>query len=196
MLKNILTRFSGTAVLIFMISLVQVGMASTPKGTAVSAERRQINNLQDRVRHTLLMLPNFGVFDDLNFALQRDTVTLTGEVRTAILKSEAEAAVRKTEGVEKVINNIDILPLSPMDDSLCVKTYRAVYSMPGFERYAIQAVQPIRVIVKNGNITLDGVVATQLDRILAETAARILQRWPAAERGHLPLSAAPYTLPQ
>ena len=172
MLKNILTRFSGTAVLILMISLVQVGMASAPKGTAASAASRQINNLQDRVRHTILMLPNFGVFDNLNFTLQGDTVTLIGEVRRAILKSEAEAAVRKTAGVANVINNIDILPLSPMDDSLRVKTYRAVYSMPGFERYEIQATQPIRIIVKNGNITLDGVVATQLDKILAEAAAR------------------------
>ena len=172
MIKNILKGFSGTAVFILMISLAQVGMASTPKGTAASAANRQINNLQDGVRHSLLMLPNFGVFDDLNFTLQGDTVTLVGEVRTAILKSEAEAAVRKTAGVENVINNVEILPLSPMDDSLRVKTYRAVYSTPGFERYEIQALQPIRIIVKNGNITLDGVVATQLDKILAETAAR------------------------
>jgi hyperosmotically inducible protein len=172
MLKNILKQFSGTAVFILMISLVQVGMASTPKGTAASASSRQINNLQDSVRHTLLMLPNFGVFDNLNFALQGDTVTLTGEVRTTILKSEAEAAVRRMAGVANVINKVEILPLSPMDDSLRVKTYRAVYSMPGFERYEIQAVQPIRIIVKNGNITLDGVVATQLDKMLAEEAAR------------------------
>jgi hyperosmotically inducible periplasmic protein len=172
MLKNILKRFSRTATFILMTGLVQVGMASTPKGTAASAASRQLNNLQDGVRHTLLMLPNFGVFDNLNFTLQGDTVTLTGEVRTAILKSEAEAAVRKTTGVANVINSVEILPLSPMDDSLRVKTYRAIYSEPGFERYEIQSVQPIRVIVKNGNITLDGVVATQLDKILAETAAR------------------------
>lgn len=172
MLKKNLQRFSGIAVFILMISLVQVGMASIPKGTAASAASQQIKDLQDRVRHTLLMLHNYGVFDDLNFALQGDTVTLTGEVRKAILKSEAEAAVRKTAGVANVINNVEILPLSSMDDSLRVKTFRAVYSAPGFERYEIQAVQPIRIIVKNGKITLAGVVATQLDKILAEVAAR------------------------
>ena len=172
MFKRNLQRILGTAVFILMISLVQVGMASIPKGTTASAASQQIKDLQDRIRHTLLMLPNYGVFDDLNFALQGDTVTLIGEVRTAILKSEAEAAVRKTAGVANVINNVEILPLSPMDDSLRVKTYRAVYSRPGFERYEIQAIQPIRIIVKNGNITLAGVVATQLDKILAEAAAR------------------------
>src|SRR3990172_2445547 len=113
MFKRNLQRILGTAVFILMISLVQVGMASIPKGTTASAASQQIKDLQDRIRHTLLMLPNYGVFDDLNFALQGDTVTLIGEVRTAILKSEAEAAVRKTAGVANVINHVEILPLSP-----------------------------------------------------------------------------------
>jgi hyperosmotically inducible protein len=172
MLKNILKPFSGVAVFIIMISLVQVGMASIPKGTAAPAAGKQIKDLQDRVRHTLLMLPNYDVFDALNFALQGDTVTLTGEVRHAILKPEAEAAVRKIPGVANVINNVEILPLSRMDDSLRVATYRAIYSQTGFERYGIQALKPIKIIVKNSHITLDGMVGSQFDKILAETAAR------------------------
>jgi hyperosmotically inducible periplasmic protein len=172
MLKNIVKCFSVAVVFILVMSMIQAGMASIPKGTATSAPNVKPKDLQDRVLHTLLMLPNYGVFDELGFTLQGDTVILNGEVRRAILKSESEAAVRKMAGVANVINNVEILPLSPMDDSLRVATYRAVYSMPGFERYEIQAFKPIKIIVKNSNITLDGVVGLPLDKILAEKAAR------------------------
>ncbi|HTY64966.1 MAG TPA: BON domain-containing protein [Acidobacteriota bacterium] len=172
MLKKILQRFSGAAVFILMMSMVQVGMASISKGTSASAPNAKPKDLQDRVLHALLMLPTYGVFDDIKFALKGDTVTLTGEVRKPILKSEAEATVRKLPGVTHVINNVEILPLSPIDDSLRAATYRAVYSQPGFERYDIQAFKPIKIIVKNSNITLDGVVGTQIDKILAGEAAR------------------------
>jgi hyperosmotically inducible periplasmic protein len=172
MLNKIMQRFSGMAVLVLTISLAQVGMASIPKGTAASAASRQIMDLQDRVRHTLRLLPYYGVFDDLSFTLQGDAVTLAGEVRRPFLKAEAEAALLKTAGVAKVINNVEVLPLSPMDDSLRAATYRAIYSQPGFERYDIQAFKPIKIIIKNGHIILDGMVGSQLDRILAGTAAR------------------------
>jgi hyperosmotically inducible periplasmic protein len=128
--------------------------------------------LEDKVHHSLRMFPYCGVFGELSYSVQGDTVTLTGEVPRPLLKSEAEVAVRRVVGVANVVNNIEILPLSPLDDSLRLRLYRAIYSQAGFEKYGIQAVKPIRIIVKNGNITLFGVVATQLDKQLAEMAAR------------------------
>ena len=172
MLKKIRRLALGMAMPIFLLSLIQVGMASISKGTLPTSTNQQTDELQDRVRHSLLMLPYYGVFDALSYSVQGDTVTLTGEVRRPLLKSEAEAAVRKIAGVANVVNNIEILPLSPMDDSLRLRIYRAIYSQPGFEKYGIQAVKPIRIIVKNGNTTLYGVVATQLDKKLVEMAAR------------------------
>jgi hyperosmotically inducible protein len=172
MLRQIQRILTGMAMSILMLSLAEICMASIPKGTAASPSGRQPTDLQDKVRHSLLMLSTYGVFDELSFSIEGDTVTLTGEVRRPIVKLDAEWAVRNIAGVAKVVNNIEILPLSSMDDSLREMTYRAIFSRPGFEKYAIQAVTPIRIIVKNGNITLFGVVATQLDRTMAGMAAR------------------------
>jgi hyperosmotically inducible protein len=172
MLKNIQRLVLGMSLPIFLLSLIQGGMASIPKGMPTSSASQQVQGLQDKVRHSLLMLPYYGVFDELGYSVQGDTVTLTGEVRRPLLKSKAEEAVRTIAGVANVVNNIEILPLSPMDDSLRLRIYRAIYSQPGFEKYGIQAVKPIRTIVKNGNITLFGVVANQLDKQRAEMAAR------------------------
>lgn len=157
---------------IFLLSFSQMGMASISNRASTLSANRQVGELQNRVQHALIMLPYYGVFDELSYNIQGDTVILAGEVRRPLLKSEAEEAVRKVTGVTNVVNNIEILPLSPMDDSLRVRIYRAIYSQPGFEKYGIQAVKPIRIIVKNGNVTLFGLVATQLDKQLAETAAR------------------------
>ena len=154
----------GVVLSIFLLGLAGVGTASVPKNSPQS--------LSDRVRHQLVMLPYYSVFDELAFSVEGETVVLTGEVRKPTLKSDAEAVVRKIEGVEKVVNNIEVLPVSPMDDSIRLAAYRAIFAKPGFEKYADQPISPIRIIVKNGTITLDGVVGTQLDKTLAEMAAR------------------------
>ncbi len=154
------------AVPILLFSLAQIGLASVPTA-------QQPKALAEKVRHELVMLPYYGVFDNLTFTLEgSNTVVLQGQVTQPILKSDAEAAARRVEGVEKVKNEIEVLPLSPFDDSIRLRTYRAIYSRPGFEKYAVQAVPPIHIIVKNGNITLDGVVGSQMDKTLAEMAAR------------------------
>ena len=88
------------------------------------------------------------------------------------MKKDAEAVVRDVPGVKKVVNNIEVLPQSPYDDAIRLRTYRAIYSRDGFERYAIQANLPIRIIVKNGNVTLDGVVGTRLDKTIADMTAK------------------------
>jgi hyperosmotically inducible periplasmic protein len=155
--------------ILLLASLTQISMASIPGASKASQQTR---SLQENVQHALRMLPYYGVFDEIRFSVDGDTVTLAGEVVRPILKSDAEHAVANVAGVKKVVNDLEILPLSPADDALRLRLYRAVYLQPGFERYAIQAVQPIRIIVRNGDVKLIGVVGSPLDRALAGAAAR------------------------
>jgi hyperosmotically inducible periplasmic protein len=172
MLQRTLKCLSMAVMLIFLMSLSPVATASVPKQTTPSSSGNQAKSLQDKIQHSLLMLPYYGVFDEISYKIQGDTLTLMGEVNRPYLKDEAEQAVRKVDGVSNVVNNIEILPLSSMDDSLRLRTFRAIYSRPGFEKYGLQAIKPIRIIVKNGNITLMGVVGSEFDKIQAEMAAR------------------------
>ena len=130
--------------------------------------------LKEEIRHQLVMLPYYSVFDWLQAEVMPDgTVTLMGQVVRPTLKDDAEAGVKKLEGVTRVTNNIEVLPLSPMDDQLRVAVYRSIYSYnsPLF-RYATWSAPPIHVIVKNGHVTLKGIVANQGDSDLAYMAAR------------------------
>ena len=125
------------------------------------------DRLAREVRHELIMLPYYGVFDNLEFRVQGHTVVLLGQVTRPTLKSDAAGVTKKIEGVEKVDNQIQVLPLSPMDDRLRIAEYRTIYGDPALNRYALQAVPPIHIIVNNGKVTLEGVVATQGDKDLA-----------------------------
>ena len=154
----------GVLLSILLLGWAETSLASVPKGAVT---------MSDKVRHQLVMLPYYGVFDNLAFTIEdSNSIVLKGQVTRPVLKSDAEAVVRKIEGVGKVVNKIEVLPLSPFDDCIRRATYRAIFSRPGFEKYAIQAVSPIRIIVKNGNITLEGVVGSQFDKTMAEIAAR------------------------
>jgi hyperosmotically inducible protein len=113
------------------------------------------------------MLPYYGVFDDLEYNVNGNTVTLIGHVTRPTLKSDAEKAVADIEGVERVDNKIEVLPLSAMDDRIRMAGYRAIYGQSGLDRYALQAVPPIHIIVDNGHVTLVGSVASQGDKNLA-----------------------------
>jgi BON domain-containing protein len=125
------------------------------------------------VRHSLLMLPYFGVFDDLGFNVNGSTVTLTGQVTRPTLKDDAASAVKKISGVTSVVDNIEVLPLSPMDDQTRIATYRAIYGDPSLAgRYAYSAAPSIHIIVKNGNVRLEGVVGNAMDKQIAETRAK------------------------
>ena len=119
------------------------------------------------VRHELLMLPYFGVFDNIAYRVDGYNVTLLGQVVRPSLKSDAENAVKHIEGVEKVDNQIEVLPPSPMDDGLRRRLYRAIYGYPALEKYALGVQKPIRIIVKNGQVTLEGVVDSDGDKNLA-----------------------------
>jgi hyperosmotically inducible protein len=111
------------------------------------------------------------VFDDLSYRVDGSKVTLFGSVTQPVLKSDAEKAVKKVEGVTQVDNQIEVLPLSPMDDGIRRAVYRAVFSKPGMEKYQLGAVPPIHIIVKNGNVRLVGVVDNEADKNLAGIAA-------------------------
>jgi hyperosmotically inducible protein len=126
------------------------------------------NRVAKDVRHQLIMLPYFGVFDDLGFTVNGSTVTLVGEVTRPTLKSDAQNVTKKVEGVTNVVNNIEVLPLSPNDDSIRRGAYRAIYGDPMLStRYGFQALPSIHIIVKNGNIRLEGVVANEGDKNIA-----------------------------
>jgi len=138
---------------------------------ALSADERTSPKGADRiireVRHELVMLPYYGVFDNLAYKVDGYTVTLMGQVTRPTLKSDAENVVKKIEGVEHIKNEIEVLPASPGDDRIRRAEYRAIYGDTVLSRYALQAVPPIHIIVKNGNVVLEGVVATEADKNVA-----------------------------
>jgi len=135
------------------------------------ATPRGMDRIQREVRHELVMLPFYGVFDNLAFKVDGNTVTLLGQVTRPTLKSDAEKVTKDIEGVERVVNQIEVLPLSPMDDQIRMAEYRAIYSTNGLDRYALNAVPPIHIIVNNGKVTLEGVVANEADKNLAGVKA-------------------------
>jgi hyperosmotically inducible protein len=126
-----------------------------------------VERIAKEVRHQLVMLPYLNVFDNLAYSVNGYDVTLKGQVTNPALKKDAERAVKQIEGVEKVDNQIEVLPTSSMDDGLRLKLYRAIYGFDGLEKYAMPVIKPIRIIVKNGNVTLEGVVDNPADKNLA-----------------------------
>jgi len=128
---------------------------------------RAMEPLAREVHHELVMLPYYGVFDNFTYRVDGRTVTLMGQVTRPTLKSDAERVVKGIEGVDQVVNHIEVLPLSPNDDRIRLNAYWAIYGDTTLNRYALQAVPPIHIIVKNGNVTLEGVVAGQSDKNVA-----------------------------
>jgi hyperosmotically inducible protein len=173
-----LLTFAGNAVF-------GVGNSATdPRNSAQQAADQQMqadnalspqdeNRLIREVRHELLMLPYYGVFDDLQYKVDGHTVTLVGYVTSehAVTKNDAERVVKRIEGVEKVINNIEVLPPSPMDDRLRLVLNRKIYGYGPLFKYANMSIPPIHIVVKNGHVILDGVVDTETDKNLVTLRA-------------------------
>lgn len=169
------TRVRTTLLLVAAITVLSIPLVAaskaTPAATSQGLDQDQAR-LAKQVRHELLMLPFLSVFDNLQFSLEgNDTVVLSGQVVKPALKSGAGNVVRRVEGITKVVNDIEVLPLSPFDNRIRAAEYRAIFSQPGLDRYAMQPISPIRIIVKNGNVTLIGVVASTMDKQLAGIAA-------------------------
>ncbi len=137
--------------------------------------QKSIDRIYKEVRHELVMLPYYGVFDNLSYKVDSDgTVTLLGQVARPTLKSDAENVVKRIEGVEKVVNNIEVLPTSMNDDRIRRAAYRAIYGNSALSEYQLRAVPPIHIIVNNGHITLEGVVARQMEKQIAGMQANSL----------------------
>jgi hyperosmotically inducible protein len=147
--------------------------ASMPAQGSGTLSQSGIDRIVKEVHHELVLLPFYGVFDNLAYRVSPDgTVTLMGQVVRATVKSDAENAVKKIEGVERVDNQIQVLPTSIMDDQIRRSVYRAIYGNTELNTYALRAVPPIHIIVNNGNVTLEGVVARQMDKQIAEMQAK------------------------
>lgn len=145
--------------------LVSAGLAQDAQRDQPSAKSQE--RITREVRHELLMLPYFGVFDNIAYKVDGGTVTLLGQVVRPSLKSDSENSIKHIEGVDKVDNQIEVLPPSPMDDRLRLRLFHAIYGFPGMQKYALGVQKPIRIIVKSGRVTLEGVVDNDADKNLA-----------------------------
>ena len=142
-----------------LIAIVSLCLASVP----MVGQNTSGQNLEREVRHELLLIPQYGVFDYLTFRVEGKTVTLSGDARTPVLKSNAERAVKSIAGVEKVVNQINVLPVNTADNAIRIAVYNAIYANPAMQRYAFQAIPSIHIIVSMGNVRLEGAVLNKGD---------------------------------
>src|SRR5450755_285244 len=160
--------FAAPAVLLIFSMVALASAAILDNQPAGAVNQKSIDRVYKEVHHELVMLPFYGVFDNLAYKVDPDgTVTLLGQVSRPTLKSGSENVVKRIEGVEKVVNNIEVLPTSINDDKIRRATYRAIYGNDVLSQYQERAVPPIHIIVKNGQITLEGVVARAMDKQIA-----------------------------
>jgi len=157
-------KFFATVALALMFAAMPV--AANPAGNTEDYDKTV-----KKIRKELVTLPYYGVFDNLAFKYEDGTVTLYGQVARPTLRKDAERVVEKVSGVEDVVNRIEVLPLSGFDNRIRLATYRAIYRQPGLDRLGLQAVPPIHIIVKNGNVTLEGVVSSKSEATRAYIAA-------------------------
>lgn len=170
-MRKMLTSLVAGALMLTPLSL---SAAQQGNGSNIPYVHGPVNEtrLLTEIRHQLVMLPYYSIFDDLAFRVDGGTVTLLGAVTRPTLKSEAENVVKGVEGVTQVVNRIEVLPLSPMDDQIRRAMVRAIYGDSNIgTRYGYQALPSIHIIVKNGDVTLKGVVANQFDKTLISTRA-------------------------
>lgn len=148
-----------------------VAAAVLTAGMAFAQNDPATARITKEVRHELVMLPFLDVFDNLTYSVDGNNVVLSGQVTRPVVKSDAAGAVKRIEGVGKVDNQIEVLPLSPFDDGLRRSLYRAIYGYAPLNRYAMPVLKPIRIIVKNGHVTLEGVVANEGDKNIVNLRA-------------------------
>lgn len=160
--------FVGLAILGLMALPAPVQAKIAQQGPSQEVQQR----IEREVRHQLVMLPFLDVFDNLTYKVDGYNVTLGGQVTRPSLKSSAEAVVKKVEGVEKVDNQIEVLPPSPADDRIRIRLFRSIYGYAPLQRYALPVIKPIRIIVKNGRVTLEGVVDNETDKNMVTLRAR------------------------
>lgn len=158
---------SRVLVAVVCLFSVMACMAAAQNATSNKSEDRIVRE----VRHELLMLPYYGVFDSIAYKVNGGTVTLLGAVVRPSLKSDAENSIKHIEGVDRIDNQIEVLPPSSQDDALRIALFRAIYQYPSLQKYELGVQKPIRIIVKNGRVTLEGVVDSEADKNVAGVRA-------------------------
>jgi len=162
-MSKISNRIRGALLAAVVLGAAAVGAP----GFAQSKSAFDQTNIVREVRHELVQIPWYSVFDNLYYSVNGSVVTLNGQVRNGDIKDEAESAVKGIAGVTKVVNNIEILPASPMDDQIRTAEYRAIYNEPELERYAEGILRNIHIVVDQGHVTLEGTVDNQSDKNVA-----------------------------
>ena len=170
-MRRVISLAGSWALVLAMLFAPSAFSAERQNASRQRNEKKMQENLVKEVRHQLLLLPYYSVFDNLLFKVDGDKVTLLGQVVRPTLKSDAENAVKDIEGVASVTNQIEVLPVSPMDDGLRRALYRAIYGDTALSRYGMSALPSIHIIVKNGNVALEGVVDSESDKNLANLRA-------------------------
>lgn len=159
-----------------LLTLAALFMLAAPTAFAADAkasvEASEHARIEKKVRRELVTLPFYGVFDNLEYKVEGATVTLFGQVVRPSTREGAERRVARIKGVERVVNNIEVLPLSSFDDQIRIRAYREIEGMAGLYRYFLGGNPSLHIIVNRGHITLEGVVANEGDRRLAYVAAR------------------------
>jgi len=160
----------GRAMAILAVATLLISIQGA---SAATTDNQVINEqlLSKNVRHALVMIPWYGVFDNLEYTMNGNQVVLSGEVVQPVTKHDAENAVKHVQGVTNVVNNITVLPLSRFDDQIRRAEYRAIFSGSTLGRYSMGAVPSIHIIVSNGHVTLEGVVMNQMDYNIARMRA-------------------------
>ena len=156
--------------LVFAVPAVRAQRPTTAKSAAVAPKPEEPQLLHE-IRHQLTVLPYYSVFDYIAFTLDGNKVTLTGYVLRPTLRASAEAAVKSLEGVASVQNMIEVLPKSPTDDDSRRAVYRAIFEDATLQKYGASEVPGVHIILRSGEVTLEGTVATDAEKNLASTRA-------------------------
>ncbi len=192
MIRLLLSKVAPALLFVTLLLSLTNAVFALPKANQVPNNAKDYSAwLPVEVRERLVTLPFYSVFDNFQYKVDGTKVTLLGQVAKPNLKSDAEKAVKAIPGVTAVDNQLEVLPLSPADDRIRQATYRAIYSFPSLQRYALRAVPPIHIIVKNGNLTLEGSVATQADKDAAGIRAKTVSGVFAVTNNLVPDNAGP-----
>jgi len=175
-IRNLVSDFLSVLFsLVLVLSMSGSASAATRSAKQPPTDSAQYQTwLTEQVPHKLAMIPWYSVFDNLQFKVEGNTVTLIGQVRRPVIKDEAESAVKHIESVKAVKNEIEILPPSPFDDRIRRAEYRSIYSFGPLQPYALGTIPGIHIIVRNGDVTLEGIVNSQGDKNSVNVRARLV----------------------
>ena len=148
-------------------SLLLLGAVTASAQTTERKDLQVFNDIADKVNG----YSQLSVFDSISASVDEGNVVLSGWVTMPYKKDDLDKRVRKVDGVFKVDNQIEVLPVSQFDDELRFRIARAIYGHSLFWGYASMANPPIRVVVNRGHVILEGVVQSNVERMLARSLA-------------------------